>query len=227
MSINKLPVIACLVGAVSLAGCASNGGGMSNAQKGALMGAAGGALVGLLAKDKKKGALIGAVGGGLAGAAVGNYMDQQKQDLEKTLKEERESGAIDIEKLEGDVLRVRMTSQTAFAVGSSDIQPGFQTTMDKIAKVVTEYGKTELQVIGHTDATGSSSSNQTLSEKRAGSVSNYLKTQGVIDDRLTSAGQGESAPIASNDTESGRSANRRVEIFVIPIVEESAMTNDV
>lgn len=219
----KLPLIICLSAATAISGCATNGKqGMSDTQKGALIGAAGGALVGLLAKDKKKGALIGAVGGGIAGAAVGAYMDKQKQDFEKILKSERDSGAISIDKKVDDVLLVRMTSQTAFAVGSSDVQPGFQSTMDKIIKVVAEYQKTELQIIGHTDNTGSAESNQLLSEKRAKAVYDYMSAKGVIPERLVFVGQGETMPIASNDDEAGRTANRRVEILIVPIVDENA-----
>jgi len=220
---SKLPLIVCLTAATVFSGCATNGQqGMSNTQKGALIGVAGGALVGLLAKDKKKGALIGAVGGGIAGAAVGNYMDKQKQDFEKILKDERDAGAISIDKKADDVLLVRMTSQTAFAVGSSDIQSGFQSTMDKIINVVTQYQKTELQVVGHTDNVGSAESNQALSEKRAKAVYDYMSARGVISDRLVHIGQGETMPIASNDDDAGRTANRRVEIFIVPIVDENA-----
>ncbi len=211
-----------LIIAIALSGCATNGsgGGMSNTKKGALIGAASGALIGLLAKDKKKGALIGAVGGGVAGAAVGAYMDKQKQDFEKLLAAERDQGAINIEKLPEDVLMVRMTSQTAFESDSSDVKEGFKSTMDKIAKVVSKYEKTQLAVIGHSDSRGSEVHNQTLSEKRAKAVYQYLAQQGVISERLQYSGKGESDPIASNDTENGRAENRRVELYVVPIVEE-------
>jgi len=221
---NKLITVTC-AGMIAISGCASNGK-MSNLQKGALIGAASGAAVGLLAKDKKKGALIGAVGGGIAGAAVGNYMDQQKADLEKVLKDERGSGAITVEKDENDILFVRMTSQTSFATGSTDIQSGFESTMNKIADVVTKYQKTELQVIGHTDSQGSETSNQTLSEKRAKAVADYLAGKGVIDERLAWLGKGETNPITTNDTIEGRSSNRRVEIIVVPIVDESAKAEE-
>jgi len=204
---------------LGLSGCAN----MSDTQKGALIGVTGGALLGAaVAKDKKKGALIGAVGGGLAGGAVGVYMDKQKQDLEKQLAQERDSGAITVEKRDNHALMVRMTAQTAFDVNSAEIKDGFKSTMDKIAKVVVKYGKTEIHVVGHTDSTGSNEKNKTLSDKRAGAVQSYLEGQGVIDARLTATGKGELEPIASNDTESGRAANRRVELIVTPIVEESA-----
>ncbi len=225
MTTNKLLALG-LTASLTLAGCASNGSsGLSNTQSGALIGAASGALVGLLAKDKKKGALIGAVGGGIAGAAVGVYMDKQKSDLDKVLKEERESGAISVKKLDNDLLLVSMTSQTSFSSGSTEIKPGFESTMNKIANIVSQYEKTELQVIGHTDSQGSEASNQQLSEDRAQSVTNYLTSKGVISERLSWLGQGESSPIASNDDDDGRSTNRRIEIIVVPIVEETTEEN--
>jgi len=98
--------------------------------------------------------------------------------------------------------------------------------MDKIAKVVVKYGKTELHVVGHTDSTGSNEANKALSDRRAESVKSYLMAQGVIDDRLSATGKGESEPIASNDNESGRASNRRVELMVTPIMQEGATSND-
>jgi len=223
MKIKKGFIVVISASVMAISGCATNGEkGMSNLQKGALIGVAGGAIAGLLAKDKKKGALIGAVGGGIAGAAVGNYMDSQKADLEKVLKDERDSGAITVDKIENDILLVRMTSQTSFSKGSKEIKSGFENSMNKIANVVGQYKKTELQVIGHTDNTGSDSFNQTLSEKRAEAVANYLMNKGVVRERLAWLGKGESTPITSNETPEGRSGNRRVEIIVVPIVDDSA-----
>lgn len=210
--------------ALALAGCATDEYGnrrpMSNAEKGVMIGAAGGAILGATAKNKKKGVLIGAVGGGIAGGLVGTYMDNQKKDLEKALAKERESGAVDVAKLENNVVRVTMTDQTAFEVDSAEIKPGFQPSMDKIAQIVNRYGKTHLMVVGHTDNTGSDQHNQTLSERRAQSVQQYFTEKGVIPQRLASAGKGEAEPRASNASTDGRRLNRRVEIFIDPIVAE-------
>jgi outer membrane protein OmpA-like peptidoglycan-associated protein len=213
--------------AVFSTGCATDEYGnrrpMTDTEKGALIGAASGAVLGaLVKKDKRaKGALIGAVGGGIAGAAVGSYMDSQKKDLEKVLAPEVQSGAINIAKVNQNNLLITMTAQTAFDFDSTAIKPGFHSTMDKIANVLVRYGKTYLTVIGHTDNVGSEQYNQTLSERRSGAVTDYLRSKGVIPQRLASLGQGESSPRASNATEEGRRLNRRVEIVVEPIVADT------
>jgi len=210
---------------MAFAGCAGDGSGpgnrpLTNLESGALIGALGGAVVGAVAyhQNRTKGALIGAVGGGLAGGAVGAYMDSQKRDLEKNLHQEIQSGEARVEKMPNDVVRITMTSHTAFDTDSVSIKPAFHSTMDKLADVVVRYGKTSLTIVGHTDNVGSNQYNQKLSERRAVSVAQYFESRRVSPLRLATLGKGEGAPVASNNTESGRSANRRVEIYVEPVV---------
>ncbi len=212
-----------------MTGCASDGSGtgsrgMTNLEAGALIGAVGGAVVGAAAykKDRTKGAIVGAVGGGLAGGAVGAYMDTQKRDLERNLANEIKNGQAKVDKLPNDVVRVTMTSNTAFDTNATEIKPGFHGAMDKIADVVVRYGKTTLTIVGHTDNVGADQQNQQLSERRAASVAHYLEGKNVNPMRLALQGRGESAPIASNATETGRQANRRVEIYVEPVVANQA-----
>jgi outer membrane protein OmpA-like peptidoglycan-associated protein len=164
--------------------------------------------------------VFGAVGGGLAGVAVGHYMDSQKRDLEKNLAPEIQAGQARVQKLSDKVVLVTMTSQTAFEIDSANINPGFRSTLDKVADVVVRYGKTTLTVVGHTDSTGSTAYNQQLSERRSVSVAQYLESRNVNGLRLATAGRGELDPVASNDTEAGRQANRRVEIYVEAVVQE-------
>lgn len=222
---SPLTLLIALVTAFGVVACATDSQGrskpMTDAQRGAIIGAASGAVLGGLVKkkDRKKGALIGAVGGGLAGAAVGSYMDKQKQDLEKVLGPERTAGAIQVEGLAGDILRVTMTDQTAFEFDSAQIKSGFQSTMDKIANVVNRYGKTHLTIIGHTDSVGTAQYNQSLSERRAQAVGQYFSDKGVVPERLATEGRGASAPRATNATPEGRRLNRRVEIYIEPVVE--------
>jgi outer membrane protein OmpA-like peptidoglycan-associated protein len=208
---------------LALTGCAAGDGSriFTSKESGVLMGAAGGAVVGALAykKNRTKGALVGAVGGGLAGGVVGTYMDNQKRDLEKNLAKEIESGQAVVEKLPNDVVRVTMTSQTAFETDSSAIKPGFHSTLDKLADVVVRYGKTSLTIVGHTDNVGSGPYNQGLSERRARSVAQHFESKNVDPVRLALVGKGESAPVAANTSESGRQRNRRVEIYVEPVVQ--------
>lgn len=132
---------------------------------------------------------------------------------------ERNTGAIQIESLPQNALRVTMTEQTAFAVDPAEIKPRFHSTMDKIATVLNRYGKTELTIAGHTDSTGTAQHNQSLSESRAQAVQNYFLDQGVVSQRLESQGLGENAPRASNASVEGRELNRRVEIVIGPVVE--------
>jgi outer membrane protein OmpA-like peptidoglycan-associated protein len=208
--------------ALALAGCAADQmGSMGHREMGTLIGAAGGAVVGAVAYDKNrtKGAVVGAVGGALAGGVVGRYMDDQKRDLEKNLSQEIKTGQARVEKLPNDVVRITMTNQTAFDTDSSSIKPGFHTTMDKLADVVVRYGKTTLTVVGHTDDVGSSDYNQKLSERRALSVAQYLESKRVDSMRLATSGKGETQPVTSNSSESGRQANRRVEIYVEPVTQ--------
>ncbi|EXJ15144.1 Outer membrane protein [Imhoffiella purpurea] len=184
---------------------------------GTASGAAAGALIGSLSADAGKGALIGAVGGALLGTAVGSYMEQQRQDFEKVLAPEIASGVIWVEKLPDDQLLVGMTGATSFEVDSDRIKSGFYSTMDKIARVVNKYGKTQLAIAGHTDNTGSAEYNMDLSRRRAAAVENYLASDGVHPSRMESRGYGMTRPVASNNTEQGRRLNRRVDIVIIPI----------
>ena len=215
-----------VVAAVSIAfaGCADmqrpSGRPLESMETGVLLGVGVGAVVGAVAyhQNRTKGALIGAVGGGLAGAAVGSYMDSQKRDLEKNLGQEIQSGEARVEKMPNDVVRITMTSHTAFDTDSVSIKPAFHSTMDKLADVVVRYGKTTLTIVGHTDNVGSNQYNQKLSERRAVSVAQYFESRHVSPLRLATLGKGEGEPVASNNTESGRSANRRVEIYVEPVV---------
>jgi outer membrane protein OmpA-like peptidoglycan-associated protein len=211
---------AILVAALAVAGCATDRP-FEYRESGTLIGAAGGAVIGAIAYDKNrtKGAVVGAVGGALAGGVVGRYMDDQKRDLEKNLAAEIKAGHARIEKMPNDVVRITMTNQTAFDTDSSSIKPGFNTTMDKLADVVVRYGKTTLTIVGHTDNVGSDVYNQKLSERRAVSVAQYLESRRVNSMRLAISGKGESMPIAANSSESGRQANRRVEIYVEPVVQ--------
>ncbi len=219
--LTVMPLLATLL----LSACATNDLGdsrdLSKTETGALIGAASGAALGAIInhKNRGKGALIGAVGGGLTGAGVGYYMDKQAKDLERQLQPEIQRGEISVEKRASDnALLVSMTSSTGFDNLSTVLKPGYVTTLNKIARVLNQYGKTTVTVIGHTDSVGTHADNQILSEKRAQSVMDYFAGQNVNPLRLEAYGKGETEPRADNTSEAGRQLNRRVELWILPVV---------
>ncbi|WP_251360101.1 OmpA family protein [Kangiella sp. TOML190] len=153
-----------------------------------------------------------ALGCGAIGAGIGAYMDHQ----EKELREELAGTGVGVQR-DGDRINLIMPGDITFETNRYDIQGNFYPVLNSVAKVLYKYKDTDLEVAGFTDSTGSDAYNQQLSEKRADSVAGYLRGQQVAPQRLRSVGLGEAYPIASNDTESGRARNRRVELKIIPI----------
>ncbi|MGD9662372.1 MAG: OmpA family protein [Porticoccaceae bacterium] len=189
----------------------------TNTTKGAAIGAVGGAIVGAATSskgDRTKGVLTGAAAGGAIGAGVGVYMDKQETELRNRL---QGSGVRVVR--EGDTIRLVMPSSITFGVDQDQVKSDFYQTLESVALVLKEYNKTNIRIVGHTDATGSDSYNQALSERRADSVGRYLIAQGVASGRVWTSGYGERYPVASNDSESGRQANRRVELELVPTGE--------
>jgi len=184
---------------------------------GAVGGAVGGYLLGDIigGRNDRTEKIVGAGIGAVAGAGIGYYLDQQEREL----RQQTAGTGIDVVR-DGDSLYLNMPSHVTFAVDSSNIQPGFRQTLNEVAATLVRYESTYVDVYGHTDSTGSDSYNQALSERRAVSVSNYLSANGVNPARLATRGFGESQPIATNATEEGRAANRRVEIRIVPITQD-------
>ncbi len=190
----------------------------SNTTKGAAIGAATGAVIGAIsgdnARERRQRALIGAGVGGLAGGAVGAYMDKQEAELRKEL----EGTGVSVTRI-GDEITLNMPSNITFAFGSADLDARFFPVLDSVSKVVKKYDKTLIEVAGHTDSVGSSQSNQSLSERRANTVAQYLISKGIVRDRTIVVGAGENMPVADNETAEGRALNRRVELSLLPIRE--------
>jgi outer membrane protein OmpA-like peptidoglycan-associated protein len=185
----------------------------SKAAKGAGYGAAAGAVVGLLTKgDKLDNALIGAGVGAIAGGGVGYYMDVQ----EAKLRQQMAGTGVTVNR-NGDQITLNMPGNITFATDSADLRGEFFSVLDGVATVLDEYGKTVIEVAGHTDSTGTDQYNQRLSERRADTVAQYLATRGVQSARLLTIGAGESYPVASNETAEGRQQNRRVELTIVPV----------
>ncbi|RGP41789.1 Outer membrane lipoprotein pcp [Altererythrobacter insulae] len=184
------------------------------------IGGVGGAVLGGLlggAIGGKTGRIIGAAAGGVGGAVVGYQMDKQIKEL----KEETEGSGIDVTEVDnGEAILVNLPDGVTFDVGSSTLKPAFRDTLGTVASSLVTYPNSLVDVYGHTDSTGSDAFNQTLSERRAQTVANYLQSQGVSSARIRWQGFGETLPIASNDTAEGRAQNRRVEIKIIPFDQE-------
>ena len=172
---------------------------------GTAVGAGTGALIG-----GKKGALIGAGAGAVVGAGTGAYMDVQAAKL----REELVSTGVQVQQVDNKIILI-MPGNVTFGTNQATIEPQFEPVLASVAKVIKEYDKTKVQIIGYTDSTGSVTTNNALSLRRANAVSNFLRLNGVDINRIIVDGLGPQNPIASNKTEQGRQQNRRVEITLI------------
>ncbi len=179
---------------------------------GAIVGALGGALVNH--DNRGKGALIGAVAGGAAGAGYGYYADKQEAELRKQM----QGTGVEVQR-QGDDLKLVMPGNITFATGSSEVGSQAEWTLGTVAESLKKYPGRNVEVSGHTDNVGSLASNNELSQARAISVAKILVGEGVEKSRVQVFGAGPTQPIASNSTEEGRQANRRVEIKLRAPVE--------
>ena len=212
--LNKKSIAAlALSAALVLTGC-----GLSNTAKGTGIGAGAGALIGAgvgrVLGNTAIGAAIGGVVGGTAGALIGKKMDKQKKELEKSLENAK------VESInEGQAIRVTFDSGILFATGKAALSDASRNSLVKLAKSLEENPQTNIQIVGHTDNTGSDRVNDPLSVNRAKSVFDYLASQGVSNKRMEYAGKGSKEPVADNTTVAGRQANRRVEVYILPSKE--------
>jgi len=181
---------------------------------GVAAGAIGGYLLGDLVggHNDRTEQLLGAGIGAIAGGAVGAYMDRQEADLR------RQTAGTGVDVLrQGDDLILRMPSSVTFDVDRWEVKPQFYGVLDDVGRTLGSYNQTYIDVLGHTDTTGSNEHNQLLSERRAAAVADYLATRGVARARMATRGFGETAPLyVPDDTEMKRAANRRVEIKIVP-----------
>jgi outer membrane protein OmpA-like peptidoglycan-associated protein len=218
---SKAGIFSVVAVSVALLGCESVQDFSSNPEKqktrqGTAIGAVGGAAVGLIVGGGWKGALIGAGVGALAGGMVGNYQDKQ----EAKLRQQMAGTGVEVVRM-GDNLTLNMPGNVTFAFDSAKLNPQFDPVLDKLAQTLGEYNKTVIQVAGHTDSIGTKAYNMKLSTERADSVKSYLVGRGVPASRLVTIGAGPDYPIASNDTDAGRAENRRVEITIVPVTQDS------
>jgi outer membrane protein OmpA-like peptidoglycan-associated protein len=190
-----------------LMGCA----GLSNTERGAVIGAVTGAAVGGAVGQRggstAKGAIIGAAVGGAAGAVIGRQMDKQREEIEQTV-----PGA-QTERV-GEGIYIRFESGILFPYNSDVLQSAGRSNLARLAESLRRYPETEVLIVGHTDATGSDSYNYGLSQRRAAAARAYLAQQGVASHRIRTEGRGEGEPVASNETAAGMQQNRRVEVAI-------------
>jgi len=218
---HKTALLVAVAASVSLAGCAATEDFAKNPEKaktrqGTAIGAGAGAVAGLLIGGGWEGALIGAGVGALAGGAVGNYQDKQ----EKKLREQMAGTGVEVVR-KGDNITLDMPGNVTFAFDSAQLNPQFNSVLDKVAQTLVEYDQTVIQIAGHTDSTGTHAYNMKLSDQRAGSVKSYLAGRGVPAKRMQTVGAGPDYPIADNATPEGRAENRRVEITIVPVTEDT------
>jgi outer membrane protein OmpA-like peptidoglycan-associated protein len=186
---------------------------VSKTAGGAAIGALAGAGAGLLAGgDDRRNALIGAGVGALVGGGVGAFMDKQEAELRAQL----QGTGVSVTRV-GDQIVLNMPSNITFATDQDQVIPAFYSTLNSVALVLNKYSQSLVDIYGHTDSQGSDGYNLDLSQRRAQSVADYLSQQRVDSRRFYVKGEGESRPVASNGSESGRSQNRRVEIQISPL----------
>jgi len=202
-----------IAGALALTACTTNPyTGEQQASKAATYGAGAAAVCGLVgAIDSGKHARNAALGCGIVGAGVGAYMDVQ----EAKLREQLEGTGVSVVR-EGDNIRLVMPGNITFQTDSYNLRGDFYPVLNSVGEVLSKYGDTTIRVSGHTDNTGSRAYNQTLSERRAGSVADYMVTRQVTRSRMLVQGLGFDQPIADNGSSQGRAQNRRVELYILP-----------
>jgi len=213
---------AAVAGALLLTSCATYTGQTSDPNdpnrtgRGAAIGAVAGAVLGAAsggdATERRQRALVGAAAGGAIGAGVGAYQDRQ----EAALRRQMAGTGVEVGR-QGDNITLNMPSGITFDFDRADLKPEFRPVLDNLASTLNEYNQTRIEVTGHTDSKGTDAYNMTLSQNRANAVAGYLGGRGVASSRMVVSGAGETRPVASNDNESGRAQNRRVEITLVPM----------
>ena len=181
-----------------------------------VLGGAGGAVAGGLLGGLiggKTGRIIGAAAGGIGGGVIGYKMDQQIKELE----EQTAGTGVDVSETDGgEAILVNLPDGVTFSTGSYTISPGFRDLLDRVAGSLRQYPNSLIDVYGHTDTTGSATTNQRLSEQRAQAVANYLISQGVSSSRVRWLGFGETRLKVSTGDNVNEPLNRRVEIKIVP-----------
>ena len=202
-----------LTSAITLAGCTNPDGTNNNTNTGVGIGAALGGLLGRAVSgdsDKTQGTVIGGVVGGVIGGLIGADLDAQEAELRAQM-----GNSVSIINT-GNQLIVSLPEDITFAVNSAVVKSSLTSDLNALASSMNNYPNTTIEVVGHTDNTGTAAYNQALSEQRARAVRGILVSGGVSSGRVIAYGVGETRPVATNSTTAGRQQNRRVEIFITP-----------
>jgi outer membrane protein OmpA-like peptidoglycan-associated protein len=198
---------------VLLSGCANMSEGQRGTATGAGIGAAAGAAIGALAGGGK-GAAIGAATGAAVGAGGGYLWSKRMQEQKQAMEQATVGTGVAVTQTADNRLKLEIPSDVSFDTNSAEIRSGMRPVMDRFSQTLATNPATTVHIIGHTDSTGNDAVNDPLSVRRAASVRDYLASRGVASQRVSIDGRGSREPIADNSSQSGRSANRRVEIFV-------------
>ena len=207
MKIFKFILPAVLVSTLLFSGCSS----LTKTQKGAgigtAAGGAAGAIIGRASGNTAMGTIIGAAVGGISGAVIGRKMDKQAAEIKN------EIPGVNVERV-GEGIVVEFKNDILFGFDNYSLTSDAKQNLGKLVTILNKYPDTNIAIYGHTDNKGSDSYNQKLSERRATAVSNYLASQNIASNRLTTKGFGKTQPKYSNDTASGAAQNRRVEFAI-------------
>ncbi len=185
----------------------------ARAQSGAIIGGLAGALAGASSggDDRLAKAVVGGALGAAAGGVIGATLDRQAAELRGSINNPNVTVTNN-----GQFLTVNLPQDLLFAVDSTALRPDLRADLATVAQSLIRYPNSRIEVIGHTDNTGSAAYNYDLSQRRAAAVSSVLTQNGVPFGRITNIGRGFDQPIASNATPQGRAQNRRVEIIIRP-----------
>ena len=201
---------------ISSCSTSTGNGALIGAGGGAALGALAGRLLGGNAKGTAIGAAVGATVGAGTGALIGKHMDKKKaaaqaaaQAANAQLTEVTDANGYKAYKFEFNENGVR------FATNKADLNDAAKTNIAAVATFLKNNTDCDVAVVGHTDNVGTDAINNPLSERRAQSVSNYMKAIGVSSSQVKNVmGMGSTVPEADNSTAEGRAKNRRVEIYV-------------
>jgi len=201
------------IAAFGLSACANMTDTQRRTATGAGIGSAVGAVIGGTqsgGKGVRNGALIG---GAVAG--LGTYIWSSRMEEQKRAMEESTAGTgVQVTQTAENLLQLDIPSDISFAVNSAQIRGDFRPILDRFAQTLVQNPAATVQIIGHTDSSGSDAINNPLSVNRAASTRDYLVGRGVQPSRIMIDGRGAWEPVADNSSTAGRAKNRRVEIYV-------------